>query len=175
MITKCWTDGACSHNGKSHARAGFAALIGNKIYSGRMRSCVYELVNGKITTLQKEVKVTNIRAELLAIIVALRYARGEQIEIITDSQFSIDAITSWLEGWEKKGYFGTNSRKNMDLFEIIYILQKKFADIKYTFQPSHVKNPTTENEINNALVDKEAVKGMNKENYKVSILDLASL
>ncbi len=158
-----------------HAIAGFASLIGSKLYSGKMRSCEYVLMDNKITTMQKDVKVTNIRAELLAIIVALRYAVDDKIEIITDSQFSIDAITFWLDGWQKKGYFKTDKKKNMDLFEIIFELKKKFKEVKFTFQRSHVKNPKTENEINNSIVDNEAVKAMKRDNYRVSILDLASL
>lgn len=53
---------------------------------------------------------TNQRAELTAILRALQIVkRSQDIEIITDSNYSINCSTVWYKGWMKNGWKTTSS------------------------------------------------------------------
>ena len=114
-----YTDGACSNNGKSDARAGFG------IYFGKDDA---RNVSESFTGLQ-----TNNRAELLAIIKALTILRseieqGQRINIYTDSSYSIRCCTTYGEkmakkGWKNKG----NDIPNREIVEVAYNFCKKYS------------------------------------------------
>ena len=87
-----YTDGACSNNGKSDARAGFGIWFGADDERNTSES---------FTGPQ-----TNNRAELLAIIKALTILReeveeGRPIMIYSDSSYSIRCCTSYGEKMSK--------------------------------------------------------------------------
>ena len=90
-----YTDGACSNNGKSDARAGFGIWFGTDDERNTSES---------FTGPQ-----TNNRAELLAIIKALTILRdeieqGQIVNIYTDSSYSMRCCTSYGEKMSKKGW-----------------------------------------------------------------------
>jgi len=65
---------------------------------------------------------TNQRAELTAIQRALEIVpSARDVQILTDSQYSINCVTKWCTGWEKNGWL--NSKKdaveNQDLIRAI--------------------------------------------------------
>jgi ribonuclease HI len=77
------TDGAClGHPGPG----GWAWTIGSTDDSG-----------GQHVT-------TNQEMELRAILEALRAHPYEAIVILTDSQYAIDCVTTWLPGWRRRGW-----------------------------------------------------------------------
>ena len=97
-----FTDGACKGN---PGPGGWAALL-------RMGRHEKELSGGAAHT-------TNNRMEMTAIIRALQ-ALAEPCEVIlhSDSRYVIDGMTTWIEGWQRKGWI-TSSRKpvlNADLW-----------------------------------------------------------
>jgi ribonuclease HI len=47
---------------------------------------------------------TNQEMELRAILEALRAQPGQPIVILTDSQYAIDCVTSWLPRWRRNGW-----------------------------------------------------------------------
>jgi ribonuclease HI len=47
---------------------------------------------------------TNQEMELRAILEALRAHRDQAIVILTDSQYAIDCVTTWLPGWRRRGW-----------------------------------------------------------------------
>lgn len=55
-----------------------------------------------------EPNTTNIQMEGRAIIEAMRYAAGAQVEINSDSQFWVKAITEWAPAWERKNWRKSN-------------------------------------------------------------------
>lgn len=62
---------------------------------------------------------TNIRMEMKAIIEGLKLiSLGEKATIYTDSQFSINGVTKWLDGWKKKNWKTSKGEdvKNKDLW-----------------------------------------------------------
>ena len=47
---------------------------------------------------------TNQEMELRAILEALRAHPDQAIVILTDSQYTIDCVTTWLPGWRRRGW-----------------------------------------------------------------------
>ena len=104
-VVEIFTDGACRGN---PGPGGWGALLR---YDGIER----ELFGGERTT-------TNNRMELQAAIEALKALdRPCKVELTTDSVYVKNGITTWLEGWKKKGW-KTAARKpvkNVDLWQAL--------------------------------------------------------
>lgn len=100
---KIYTDGACSGN---PGPGGWGALLcfpdGEREISGA------------------EENTTNNRMELTAAIRALSYLqRPSSVDLITDSTYLRDGITSWLSKWKENGWRNAQKKpvKNKDLWE----------------------------------------------------------
>ena len=141
-----YCDGACSPNpGKSGT--GLA---------------VYEL--GKITSLYYGLYLpngTNNTAELSGLLSAFQIAQHfidknneQSICILSDSKYSIDAITKWAKGWQTKGWTRGKGEeiKNLALIQQCYALYKTMHT-KITIR--HVKGHA--NIEGNELADRMAV------------------
>ena len=101
MTKVLWTDGSASPN---PGPGGFAVLE-----------------NGKPVVLGAENPSTNIRMEGLAMIAAIEYAKGEPVEIHSDSEFWINTITKWAPNWARNGWKKkTGEIKNLDLVQKLY-------------------------------------------------------
>lgn len=98
-----WTDGACEGN---PGPGGYAAIIDR---------------NGKRTEVTgSERQTTNNRMELLAVIAALRTLEApSSVRVVTDSQYVAKGMTSWIQGWRRKGWKTAAGApvKNRDLWE----------------------------------------------------------
>ena len=93
-MDRIFTDGACSNNGKSNAKAGFGVFFGE----GDQRN-VSEPVPSSYPQ-------TNNVAELLAIEMALNILGPEQKSAIiySDSDYSIKCLTVWVQKWRKNNW-----------------------------------------------------------------------
>jgi ribonuclease HI len=104
-VVEIFTDGACRGN---PGPGGWGALLR---YDGLER----ELYGGELET-------TNNRMELQAAIEALKaLTRSCSVDLTTDSVYVRSGITTWLEGWKKKGW-KTAARKpvkNVDLWRAL--------------------------------------------------------
>jgi len=90
-----YTDGACLGNGGSYPRAGWGAVLRNP------EGDVLELAG----PVPEEHPQTNGRAELLAIVEALKAIRNPAIiEVFTDSEYIANAFNKWLDGWIERGW-----------------------------------------------------------------------
>lgn len=100
-----FTDGACRGN---PGPGGWGALL-------RYGDVERELFGGETDT-------TNNRMELLAAIEALKALSVRcSVDLTTDSVYVRNGITTWLEGWKKKGW-KTAARKpvkNVDLWQAL--------------------------------------------------------
>jgi ribonuclease HI len=88
---RVFTDGACSHNGRPGAKAGYAVWFPDA-------KDLSESARVPATEAQ-----TNQRAELSAIhraivILDANGYHGEDIKIYTDSEYSINCLTKWISG-----------------------------------------------------------------------------
>ena len=99
------TDGACLGN---PGRGGWA--------------CILRYVGHKKELWGSEPHTTNNRMELMAAIEGLSaLTEGCEVEVITDSEYLKNGITSWIQGWKRKGWM-TASKKpvvNQDLWKAL--------------------------------------------------------
>ena len=139
-----YCDGACSPNpGKSGT--GLAVY-----HQGKVNSLYYGLyqANG-----------TNNTAELNGMLYSFKLAKKyldkvEQVQILSDSKYSIDCITKWAKGWQTKGWTRGKGEeiKNVDLIKECFAL---YQEIKHKLAISHVKGHA--NIEGNELSDRMAV------------------
>ena len=104
-IVEIFTDGACSGN---PGPGGWGAIL-------RYGDTEKELSGG-------EAETTNNRMELTAAIEALNaLKRPCQIVLTTDSTYVKDGITSWIDGWKKRGWKNSQKKpvKNEDLWKAL--------------------------------------------------------
>ncbi|XP_022614652.1 ribonuclease H1 isoform X1 [Seriola dumerili] len=88
-----YTDGCCTANGRSGARAGIGVYWGHNHPQN-----VAERLEGR---------QTNQRAELQAACKALEQAKELNIKklvLYTDSKFTINGVTSWVKNWKLNGW-----------------------------------------------------------------------
>ncbi len=139
-----YCDGACSPNpGKSGT--------GIAIYQ---QSTLIELWYGLY-----EANGTNNTAELNGLLESFKLAQGYikqglQVQILSDSKYSIDCITKWASGWQKKGWKKANGEaiKNPELIKQCFSL---YQQIKANISIAHVKGHA--NIEGNELSDRMAV------------------
>ncbi|KDR85707.1 hypothetical protein GALMADRAFT_51234, partial [Galerina marginata CBS 339.88] len=111
------TDGACLSNGLPQPRAGIA-------YVYAPPNPLRPLEDGVSESLLDPADATNNRAEMLAVITAIR-ARiwwGEGFHTIvfaTDSEYVVKGCTEWCRAWERRGWKNSRGQpvKNRDLWE----------------------------------------------------------
>jgi ribonuclease HI len=139
-----YCDGACSPNpGKSGT--------GIALYQqGKVSALYYGLyqANG-----------TNNTAELNGLLYAFKLAKKhltktEQVQILSDSKYSIDCITKWAKGWQAKGWTRGKGEeiKNLSIIKECFSL---YQEIKKQLIISHVKGHA--NIEGNELSDRMAV------------------
>ena len=103
-----WTDGSANPN---PGPGGFAVIEEQPDHT-------YQPV-----ALGGEPHTTNIRMEGLAMIAAIEYAGNEGCEIHSDSEFWINVLTKWADGWAAKGWRKSSGEiKNLDLVQKLYHL-----------------------------------------------------
>lgn len=99
------TDGSCLGN---PGPGGWAAILRYNHHARELWGC--------------EKHTTNNRMELTAAIEALKALREEcEVEVITDSEYVKNGITTWIHGWKKKGWM-TSAKKpvvNQDLWKAL--------------------------------------------------------
>ncbi len=146
-----FTDGACSYNGKIHAKAGIGLYFADTddTYSENVK----DILKVHFPTL-KVTKVTNNIAELLAIYTALLILSDDhdleeddkfKIIIKTDSHYCINVFTKWYKSWEKNNW-KTASGKPVVNKEIIMATLKLINslfpdDVVFTYTPAHTEIP----------------------------------
>jgi ribonuclease HI len=106
-----YTDGSCHGNGKIGSKAG----IGVYFAPNDPRNISEPLPR----TFHK---ATNNRAEMSAMIQALKTVRNTESVIYTDSQYLVNGITRWMTGWKSNGWKKKDGRSilNVDLWEELY-------------------------------------------------------
>ena len=181
-MTYIFTDGACSNNGKKKSVASFAVYIDSMIIRGYVMSNEYTIDdNYKLSNTDIQVRPSNNRGELLAIVHALIYIVNDFMKnntknnytLYSDSLISIRTINEWYYSREKKGT--THEFKNFDLIKIIMSLIKKIKfdmniELNCLHVRSHQKRKNTFSETEkmiwegNFIVDKYAEQLTNKNN-----------
>ncbi|XP_021569905.1 ribonuclease H1 isoform X3 [Carlito syrichta] len=122
-----YTDGCCSSNGRRRARAGIGVYWG----PGHPLNVGIRLPG----------RQTNQRAEIHAACKAIEQAKAQNISklvLYTDSMFTINGITNWVQGWKKNGW-RTSTGKEVINKEDFVMLEKltQGMDIQWMHVPGH--------------------------------------
>ena len=114
--------------------------------------------------------LTNQRAELYAILKALRKVKKDKIEfdsitIYTDSEYSIKSLTEWYKTWQNNNWKNAKGQKvmNQDIIRpTINILSDFFSGkVKFKHVNSHTGKQDFES-LSNEMADKLANEGAMK-------------
>ncbi|XP_036355021.1 ribonuclease H1-like isoform X5 [Octopus sinensis] len=133
--------GSCLNNGKPDASAGLG------VYWGEREKNTSERLGGK---------QTNNRAVLYAAIRAVEQAKAKNISnltINTSSEFIMNSITKWLEGWKKNNWMKSNGKEVINKEEL-QELDKKLEGINVKWV--HVDKCCAGNEAADKLANKGA-------------------
>ncbi|GLX79814.1 hypothetical protein tinsulaeT_31540 [Thalassotalea insulae] len=123
-----YCDGACSPNpGKSGT--------GIAIYQGKQLTALWYGLY--------QPDGTNNTAELNGMLEAFKLAqqyvnKGQSVQILSDSKYSIDSITKWAAGWQRKGWKKADGQaiKNPELVKACY---QHYLALKAKITITHVK------------------------------------
>lgn len=122
-----YTDGCCSSNGRRRARAGIGVYWG----PGHPLNVGLRLPG----------RQTNQRAEIHAACKAIQQAKAQNISklvLYTDSMFTINGITNWVQGWKEKGWRTSTGKEVInkeDFMELERLVRD--MDIRWMHIPGH--------------------------------------
>lgn len=147
---RVFTDGSCTSNGRKGAKAGFAAWFpDHPSWSSAFR-------------VPDDQDQTNNRAELSAIQLGVKTLedRGEidcDLVIYSDSEYSINCLTSWLPGWMNRGWKTAAGKDvlHQDLIKDITARLSKFKSHRFVHVKAHTGG-LDDLSKQNAVVDKMA-------------------
>jgi ribonuclease HI len=147
---RVFTDGSCTSNGRKGAKAGFAAWFpDHPSWSSALR-------------VPDDEDQTNNRAELSAIQLGVKTLedRGEidcDLVIYSDSEYSINCLTSWLPGWMSRGWKTAAGKDvlHQDLIKDITSRLSKFKSHRFVHVKAHTGG-LDDLSKQNAVVDKMA-------------------
>ncbi|MBL7175598.1 MAG: ribonuclease HI [Desulfobacteraceae bacterium] len=109
-LVEIFSDGACSGN---PGPGGYGAILRYGQHVKEISGC--------------ELKTTNNRMEMMAIIEALRQLkRPSEIRIVTDSNYVVKGMTEWMPGWIRRNWVNSQKKPvlNRDLWEMLLKLSK---------------------------------------------------
>jgi ribonuclease HI len=114
MSASIYCDGACSGNGTARAVGGWAWAY----WPGAARG---EPAAERAAPLVRPPHATNQRAELTALLEALRFAREGRtaVTVYSDSQYAINCASKWGPAWKRKGWKRDSGEplQNLDLIQ----------------------------------------------------------
>lgn len=128
-----YTDGSCRNNGKKNSSGGMGIHFPNKELEDFSRPYL-------------KGTATNQNTELLAILLAIKYIEKHlpldeyAIIIYTDSKYSIDCVTKWVNGWKKNGWLtkcGTPVKNKKYIERIHRYISQNSIELRHV--PAHTR------------------------------------
>ena len=92
---------------------------------------------GRPVVLGREADSTNIRMEGLAMIAAIKYAGEEGCEIHSDSEFWINVLTKWADGWKANDWRKKSGPiKNLEIVQELHEVYHRYP-VKLVWVKGH--------------------------------------
>lgn len=114
-----YTDGSCTNNGSSKAKAGIGVWVPNQ-----PDKCISIPVDSKYNQ-------TNQVAELLAIDEGLKLVDCEKtVNIYTDSRYAVNCINSWYLAWKTNNWKKADGKRPLNL-DIIHSIMDRISELKF--------------------------------------------
>lgn len=139
-----FTDGGATGNGSVHCKASYAFYITD--------GCMVACAGGRVVEVDipgQKYRTSNQRGELTAILEALKYINANADEfsfkrciIVTDSKYSINCITDWINNWIAMGKLA--EKANIDLIlqaKDLYDKLQSTINIEFQHMRSHEDAP----------------------------------
>lgn len=136
LTYEIWSDGACAH--KTTGAGGYAAVLVARRSDGSTAK-QWEVGGG-------ELKTTNNRMELTAVIAGLRdLPTPARACIFTDSRYVMKNFGDWLEQWQSNGWRTAAGKevKNRELWEQLS-MEVACREVKWVQVPGHAGVPLNE-------------------------------
>ena len=116
-----YTDGACRSNQTDNNVGAWAFIVYlDGVKKGSKSKATFNTTN-------------NVQ-ELTAVLEALRWANklGESVTVYCDSEYTINSITKWMQGWANKGWKKADGKTIANL-EIMQQLYQEYNSSRHTF------------------------------------------
>jgi ribonuclease HI len=150
-----YTDGACKNNQNKLIRTAGCGVF----FNSDINNISVKLEGPKQTN-----QVAELTACILGIEALIKYNINDLI-IKTDSMYTINCITTWFDGWKKRGWKKADG-KPVDNLELIQKLHeyKTLYNIKFVHVRAHKSEPPKDDEsyadwYGNMMADKLATDG----------------
>ena len=158
MKVDVYTDGACSKNGQSGARAAWAFYFPE-----------HAPISSAARVPEDQLQ-TNQRAELMAIAEAAKAAElnfpvlETELKIYTDSMYSKNCLTTWLSAWVRNNWKTSQGCDvhHRDLIEETANRLSRFNSFNITYVKAHTGGSDEQSKCNH-IVDRMAVKILDPE------------
>ena len=101
-------------------------------------------------------QASNNQAELTACIEGLNGLSPGRVRVFSDSQYVVNGMSGWVEGWQRRGWRLKNRRpvKNRELWEALLAAAERHEAVEWTWVRGHDNHP--ENERVNDLAESAA-------------------
>jgi ribonuclease HI len=137
-----YTDGGCRGN---PGPGGWGFLVFNPANGHALERC------------GGEGETTNNRMEMMAAIMALKSLKkdGIRVQLHSDSQYLIKAMTEWVDGWKSRGWKKKDGvLKNVDLLKELDALSQRFR-VSWRWVKGHSGNRGNEHvdQLTNRAMD----------------------
>lgn len=88
---------------------------------------------------------TNNKAELFAVLAAIRGISDVPVLILSDSQFTINACSKWMNGWRRRGWRKADGTppENLQVLQEL-ALELDTRDVKFQWVRGHAGHPMNE-------------------------------
>jgi ribonuclease HI len=158
MKVRVFTDGGCTNNGKNGARAAYGFWIPEHT----------NLSDAK--RVPDDQPQTNNRGELLGILEGIKCVKSNfpaseiDLHIYTDSQYSKNCLTIWIQGWVQRGWKTADGKVvcNRDLIEDASMCLTKFKSYTLSYVAAHTGKDDDLSK-NNHIVDRMVSRVLNPE------------
>ena len=103
---RIWTDGSCDNKAPEPIRFGGAGVVTE---------------DGEEISVGLPAPVTNNIAELIGPYLALIHWPGEDIEIVSDSEYVVKGATLYLPGWKRRGWRKADGKppENLEIWQAL--------------------------------------------------------